>query len=102
MTQPKNNQEWKKSRDYEYAIEYANRLLDAPYADPDDDIRTLARQFLRMIERYDKQKSDFIKEVEGMKLKSLPKEKEMEWVNDLKIVYNQVLDDILSKLKEKK
>lgn len=25
----------------------ANKLLDSPYADPDDDLRTLSRQLLR-------------------------------------------------------
>ena len=29
------------------AIELANRLLDQPYADPDDDLRVLSRQLLR-------------------------------------------------------
>lgn len=46
-------QEWKNSHDYKQAIYAANKLLDEPYADPDDDSRTVARQFLRMIERYD-------------------------------------------------
>jgi len=33
------------------AIALANKLLDEPYADPDDDLRLLSRQFLREIER---------------------------------------------------
>jgi hypothetical protein len=33
------------------AIAIANRLLDEPFADPDDDLRVLARQFLRAMER---------------------------------------------------
>lgn len=33
------------------AIAAANRLLDCPFADPDDDERIVARQFLREIER---------------------------------------------------
>lgn len=32
------------------AIVVANRLLDEPYADPDDDLRMLARQFIRAVE----------------------------------------------------
>lgn len=31
----------------------ANKLLDEPLADPDDDLRTLARQFLRADEQAD-------------------------------------------------
>lgn len=33
--------------EHESAIRLANKLLDEPYADPDDDLRLLARQFLR-------------------------------------------------------
>jgi hypothetical protein len=33
------------------AISFANRLLDEPFADPDDDLRVWARQFLREIEQ---------------------------------------------------
>lgn len=50
MTKPP---EWKDSHDYKQAIFAANKLLDENWADPDDDPRTVARQFLRMIERYD-------------------------------------------------
>ncbi len=32
------------------ALELANRLLDEPNADPDDDLRVLARQLLRRTE----------------------------------------------------
>jgi hypothetical protein len=35
----------------EQAIWMANRALDVPYADADDDFRTVSRQFLRAIER---------------------------------------------------
>ncbi len=35
----------------ELALKLADRLLDVPYADPDDDTRTLARQFIRETER---------------------------------------------------
>jgi hypothetical protein len=38
------------------AIWYANKLLDEPHCDPDDDLRTLARQFLRCIETLDELK----------------------------------------------
>lgn len=34
----------------EDAIKLANHVLDRPYADPDDDVAILARQFLRAIE----------------------------------------------------
>lgn len=34
----------------EEAIRLANKVLDRPYADPDDDIAILARQFLRSLE----------------------------------------------------
>ena len=35
------------SKELTEAIAIANRLLDEPFADPDDDARTVARQFLR-------------------------------------------------------
>ena len=34
----------------EDAIKLANRVLERPYADPDDDLAVLARQFLRCTE----------------------------------------------------
>jgi len=34
------------------AIELANRVLDRPYGDPDDDLAILARQFLRAVEAH--------------------------------------------------
>ncbi len=34
-------------QEHEIAIRLANKLLDEPNADPDDDLRLLARQFLR-------------------------------------------------------
>ena len=40
--------------EYEKAVVLANRLLDEPYSDPDDDLRMLSRQFLRQIERTDR------------------------------------------------
>ncbi len=36
------------------AIELANRMLDRPYADPDEDRAILARQLLRTIEAIDR------------------------------------------------
>jgi hypothetical protein len=35
-------------------LQLANRLLDEPFCDPDDDLRTLCRQLLRTAERQDK------------------------------------------------
>lgn len=43
---------WETSQDYKQAIFAANKALDNPHIDPDGDISTIARQFLRMIERY--------------------------------------------------
>lgn len=37
----------------------ANRLLDEPYADPDDDIRVLARQFNRSQEQIEHLRAKF-------------------------------------------
>ena len=37
------------------AIALANRLLNVPSADPDDDLRLLSRQFLRSLEIVDRQ-----------------------------------------------
>ncbi len=45
--------EWKNSHDFKQAVYAADKLLDEPWADPDDDARTVARQFNRMVERYD-------------------------------------------------
>ena len=38
----------------EQAILLANKVLDRPYADPDDDLALLSRQFLRSLEREEK------------------------------------------------
>jgi hypothetical protein len=38
----------------EQAVKMANRALDVPWSDPDDDLRTISRQFLRAIEREEK------------------------------------------------
>lgn len=39
------------------AIELANRLLDEPNCDPDDDLRMLSRHLLRCCEEIDKYKA---------------------------------------------
>lgn len=36
----------------EIAVLFANKLLEQPYADPDDDVHILARQFLRGLETF--------------------------------------------------
>jgi hypothetical protein len=36
--------------DYDAAVRAANKALDEPWVDPDDDLRTISRQFLRTIE----------------------------------------------------
>ena len=41
----------KRLNEYEEAFRLANRVLDRPSADPDDDLAMLARQFLRAVER---------------------------------------------------
>lgn len=45
-------------KEYEYTLKLADYLLDVPYADPDDDLRMLARQFLCAVERNDKRVAD--------------------------------------------
>lgn len=42
------------------AIALANRLLDEPHADPDDDLRVLARQLIRATERTDKRRASWL------------------------------------------
>ena len=37
--------------EYEETVQMANRILERPYADPDDDLAMLSRQFLRAVER---------------------------------------------------
>lgn len=36
--------------EFHEAVRLANRVLDRPNGDPDDDLAVLARQFLRMVE----------------------------------------------------
>ena len=47
------NKAWMRPPDPEKdrAIILANEMLDRPWADPDDDLAVLARQFLRALER---------------------------------------------------
>lgn len=55
-------QGWK-DEEYELSLKAADRFLDEPYSDPDDDIRTISRQFIRSTERMDeviKMLPDFI------------------------------------------
>lgn len=40
-----------REEEFELAKKVAEKLLDEPYTDPDDDLRTLARQFNRLNER---------------------------------------------------
>lgn len=42
------------------AVALANRLLDQPYADPDDDLRVLSRQLLRRQEELNKYKAALV------------------------------------------
>lgn len=52
-TTEKEEKSWEATDDYKRAIKYADNALDEPYADPDDEIRTISRQFFRQIERTD-------------------------------------------------
>lgn len=49
----KETTEWKNSHDYKQALYAADKALDEPNVDPDDDLRTISRQFIRMTERYE-------------------------------------------------
>jgi hypothetical protein len=42
----------RQDREMDHAIAIADKILNRPYADPDDDEAVLARQFLRAIERH--------------------------------------------------
>jgi len=44
--------------EFEEALLKADKALDEPYADPDDDLRTISRQFLRLNERYTQAKKE--------------------------------------------
>lgn len=43
-----------KISEFDEAVRMANAALDRPYADPDDDLATISRQFLRTIEQRDR------------------------------------------------
>ena len=49
------------------AIRLANKLLDVPNADPDDDLRLLARQLLRHVEAVEKLKADLTAQLDPMR-----------------------------------
>lgn len=54
------------------AINLANKLLDAPYVDPDDDLRVLSRQLLRSQERLENLSTSLIEKLEGDTKRSAP------------------------------
>jgi hypothetical protein len=57
----------------ELAIELANRVLDRPGGDPDDDLAVLARQFLRALERLNEYKPNLGPEFDWRALQALRK-----------------------------
>ena len=52
--------------EFEETVQLANRLLDEPYADPDDGLRMLSRQFLRQVEAVSKLKENLVKQLDPM------------------------------------
>ncbi len=50
----------------EETIALANRILDRPYADPDDDLAMLSRQLLRSVELIHKLKRDLASQFDPM------------------------------------
>lgn len=53
-----------------YAVTLANRVLDRPYIDPDEDIAVLARQLLRRheeITRLRARESELLAQIESMR-----------------------------------
>jgi hypothetical protein len=46
--------------EFKDTVKLANRLLDEPNCDPDDDLRMLARQFLRGVERVERLQKDLV------------------------------------------
>ena len=57
------------SAERDVAIALANRVLDRPGADPDDDLAVLARQFLRALERLGEYKPRLGPEIDWKKLR---------------------------------
>jgi hypothetical protein len=51
----------------EIAIWMANKALDVPNADPDDELRTISRQFLRRVEELESLRSELSKKDEEIK-----------------------------------
>jgi len=90
-------QEWEQSSDYKNAVIFANQALDRPYADPDDEIATISRQFLRMIERLANQRKAILEEVRSLEART-----EVNWdiakreqIDEYKMVK---LDDVIKLL----
>jgi hypothetical protein len=69
MTTPDSESTTRKESERDFAIRLANKVLDVLWADPDDDLRTLARQFLREISRGQASRQQTLREVVG-KMKS--------------------------------
>lgn len=65
------------------AMWMANKALDVPNADPDDDLRTISRHFLRSIEQLKEEKNKAIEFEKGITAAVLFFElKEKEWENE--------------------
>lgn len=94
--QEKKGKGWE-TEEYKLAIKLADRLLDEPYADPDDDLRTLARQFLRAVER-----TPILLSVQRTQ-SILAKVREMRPLqnNDCALIENELLDELEAYLIEK-
>ena len=56
----------------EYSIILANKLLDEPNCDPDDDLRILSRQLIRANEKILSTRQSTLHEVREMVLKKAP------------------------------
>lgn len=77
-------QPWE-TEEYKRTVKLAEKLLDEPYADPDDDLRMLARQFNRAVERISLFSDSTLREVTEL----LPKKMESGRNNPfLKIMYD--------------
>ena len=96
--------DWENSHDFKQAVYAADILLDTPYADPDDDIRTVARQFNRMVERYNtlaKELADarreVVRRIEAMPNKDVRPEITV-WLEPKEycLGYNKALNDVLA------
>lgn len=70
------NETWEETSDYKNAILFANAFLDEPYRDPDGNESTVARQFLRQIERTEyyrdllsKERREMVEAIEKSRIK---------------------------------